>query len=122
MAKDIVLLDIQQVMGGIVQIRCVFWFAVTNGYPQPNAVSSYPAINTTDPAVLASIQAGTTVEEVITLQFPTSTIVNSWSTVELIIAAFYNERKNYRAGTVAAIPDPGLRYKTYHDSATGWSA
>jgi hypothetical protein len=122
MAKDVILLDLQQVIGGIVQIRCVFWFPVTNGYPNPAAVSAYPAINTTDPAVLTSIQAGTTIEETMALQFPTSTIQNNWSTVEMIILAFYNERKNYRAGTVSAIPDPGLKYKVYHDSATGWLA
>lgn len=122
MAKDIVLLDIQQVIGGIVQIRCVFWFPVTNAYPAPTATSAYPAINTTDPAILSAIQAGTVLEETMTLQFPTSTITNNWATVETIILAFYNERKNYRAGTVAALPDPGLKYKIAHDSVTGWSA
>jgi hypothetical protein len=120
--KDIVVLNIDQVQGGVVQIRCVFWFPIANGYPNPNATSAYPAINTTDPAVFTALQAGTMLEEVYSLQFPTSTINNNWSTVEAIILAFYTERKNYRGGVTAAIPDPGAKYKVYHDSTTGWSA
>lgn len=122
MAKDIVLLDVREQQGGISTIRCVFWIPVTNGYPAPTITSAYPAISQTDAAVFAQLQAGTMLEEVQSFAFPTSAIETSWSTVELIILAFYQARKNYRAGTVSPLLDPGAKYQVSHDSVTGWSA
>jgi len=122
MAKQIVLLDISENQPGIVNIRCVFWLPVTSGYPSPSFVSSYLDINNTDPAVLTALQAGTILEEVHVFQFPTGSIATSWTTVELIIKAFYDSRKNYREGVTSALPDPGSKYKIFNDSVTGWSA
>ena len=122
MAKQIVLLDITENQPGIVNLRCVFWFSVTAGYPNATFVSAYPDIGTTDPDVLNSLRAGTMIEEEHVFQFPTSSLTTAWSTVELIIAAFYTSRKNYRSGIVSALPDPGAKYKVFNDSSTGWSA
>jgi len=122
MAKQVVLLEISENQPGIVNLRCVFWFPITSGYPIPNFVSAYPDIGTTDSDVLTALRTGTMIEEVQVFQFPTSSITTAWSTVELIIAAFYTSRKNYRSGIVSALPDPGSKYKVFNDSATGWSA
>ena len=122
MAKDIVLLDISENQGGISNIRMVFWMPVTSGFPNPSFTSAYPAISMTDPSVLTGLQNGTILEEVHSIQFPTSAIVNNWATVELIILAFLTSRKAYRTGTVTALPDPGAKYQVSHDSSSGWSS
>lgn len=122
--KQICLLDIRDTTPGFVTIRCCFWFPVTGAYPEPNFVSSYPDV-TTDPnaaGIAAALTAGTLIEEVYSFTFPTSAVDNSWSTVELILLAYYNARKNYRAGTASVLPDPGSKLGTMYDSATGWSA
>jgi hypothetical protein len=121
-AKDIVLLDISENQGGISNIRMVFWMPVTSGFPNPSFTSAYPAISMTDPSVLTGLQNGTILEEVHSIQFPTSAIVNNWATVELIILAFLTSRKAYRTGTVTALPDPGAKYQVSHDSSSGWSS
>lgn len=124
MAKDICILDIQEQQGGICNIRCVFWLPIVAPYPQPSVKSAYLNSNT-DPAtsgIESALQAGTLIEEVHIFQFPTSSIVSQWTTVEAIILAFLNARKNYRAGTLPALPDPGTKFGVLHDSSTGWSA
>jgi len=122
--KQICLLNISEVQGGICQITCAFWLPVVSAFPNASGSSAYPAIST-DPntsGVLAAIQAGTIIEEVHTYQFSNAEIVNSWAAVEAIILAFFNARKNYRSGAAAAVPDPGLKYAILYDSSTGWSA
>ena len=123
--KQICVLDVREAQPGIITIRFVFWIPVTTGYPNAGASSAYPAINT-DPntsGVLALIQAGTLLEEIFTFTIATSTAVANWATVvEPIILAAYQARKNYRAGSVTALPDPGVKYGTLYDSVSGWSA
>ena len=119
MAKQIIILDISENQGGISNIRCVFWFSVSSAFPNSGFVSAYPGITGADQTALNN---GTVIEEIHQFQFPNTSIVNTWSTVEAVLLAFYNARKSYRAGTTVALPDPGAKYQIYNDSSTGWSA
>lgn len=124
MAKDICILDIRDAQPGFISIRCLFWLTVTAGYKMTGFVSSYPDINTdtNTTALLASIQAGTVLEETQTFTFPTLWVTTQWTVIEQLLLAYLNARKAYRGGTLVAIPDPGIKYAILHDSATGWSA
>lgn len=125
MASDICILDIREAQSGFVAIRTVFWITVVNPYPSPAAASAYPAIQT-DPntnGILAAIQAGTILEEVNSFIFPLNWVSTQWATaIEPLLLAYLNARKAVRAGTVLALPEPGLKYKIVHDSASGWAA
>lgn len=125
MASDIMVLNIQEAQGGFVQIRVLFWIQIANPFPNSNATSAYAGI-ATDPntsGILAQIQAGTVIEEANSFLFPLSWISTLWSTaVEPLLLAYLNARKAVRAGTLPALPDPGLKYKIVHDSVSGWSA
>lgn len=124
MAKDILILDIKEASTGFVNIRFILWFPISAGFKNPNFTSSYPDIttdlNTTGQD--AALRAGTVIEEIYTITIPMSWIANAWASVEAILLAFLTTRKNVRAGTLAALPDPGLKYAIMHDSGTGWSA
>lgn len=123
--KDICVLDIREQVAGFITLRAVFWVQVTNGYPNPGAVSAYPNIttDTNTTGILTAIQAGTVVEEVYSFMFPTGWIAGNWSTaVEPLLVAYLAARKSVRAGTLAALPDPGAKFAILHDSSSGWSA
>jgi hypothetical protein len=122
--KQICLLGINQLAGGLVNLQFCLWLPQTNGMPNPQGVSAYPKIST-DPntsGVLAAIQAGTIIEEVYNLLLPSSAIAGSWSTVEMVVNAILNGRLAYKAGTQGAIPDTGAKLGVLYDSSTGWSA
>lgn len=122
--KDICVLDIREMAGGICSVRFCCWLAVATAYPNALAISAYPNVSTdaSTQGVLQLIQAGTLIEEVYNIVLPTSIISGSWATVETLMLAILNARKSYKNGTVAALPDPGLKLGILHDSATGWSA
>ena len=125
---DIVILDIREMTGGLCQIRFCTWFAVANPYPAPGFTSAYLDINSDSvvgPAgenVPAKLITGELVEEVFSVPVPAVMIANSWATVQAYLLAILNARKNYKAGSAQIIPNPGLKYKIRHDSATNWSA
>jgi hypothetical protein len=122
--KQICILDIRESVGGFVNLRCCFWIAVTNGYPNSGLTSAYPNIttDTNTAGILTAIQAGTIIEEVYTFQFPTNWITLDLSTVEALLLAYFRARQAVHAGTVGALPDPGALFAFMYDSAAGWSA
>lgn len=127
--KDVVVLDIREVTGGLCNVRFAVWLQITAPYPSPNQVSAYLDINNdatvgaSGQNIPAALTAGTVVEEVYSILVPNQLIGSSWGTIiEPYIAAIVTARKNYHAGTGAAAPDPGLKYKILHDQSTGWSA
>ena len=122
--KDICILDIRESTGGFVSLRCIFWILITNGFPNSNLTSVYPNIttDTNTNGILQAIQAGNILEEVYTFQFPLNWITTSWPTIEALLLAYLNARKAQRAGTLAALPDIGLKFAVMHDSSAGWTA
>lgn len=129
MAADIVILDIREQAGGLATIRFALWFDIANPYPAPGTLSAYPDI-ASDPVagpngqnIPNKLMTGTTAEEVYTVLLPVGFLGANWSTVvEPYILAILNARKAYKNGTAPASPAPGLKYKTLHDSSTGWTA
>lgn len=125
MAARICILNITEAQAGFVNVNVLFWFPVASPYPNPGAGSSYPAVGT-DPAtqtVVSQLQLGTLIEEGHSFLFPTSWIAAQWATaVEPLLLAYYNARLAVHSGTLAAVPDAGLKYKILNDSVNGWSA
>ena len=125
--KDICVLDVREVVGGLCSLRFCIWLTATNPYPNPNAVSAYSNINTdtNTTGILQAMQLGTIVEEVYTILVPTNSITNAtkWGSIaEQNMLDILTARQKYKAGTAPASPNIGAKFSILHDSATGWSA
>lgn len=123
MAADIMILSITPAEAGFVNLNVLFWIVIANPYPVPGAQSAYPAVGT-DPnttTVVAALQNGTLIEEQHSFSFPLNWITTQWAAIEALLVAYLVAKKAVRTGTLAALPDPGLKYKVFHDSGTGWS-
>lgn len=113
MAKKIIVLDTNSADGGTLNIRCAFWFPLSNPIVQPAGVdSAWPGRSQ---AEVDALRAGSVKEEVRHIGFPVGT-----STA--VMKAALEAQWTARAAFLATQPSPGQFFGVFFDSATGWSA
>lgn len=118
MPKQIIILETNPSDGGMVSVRCAFWFPVTAG--QEVALSSFSSAwkatpNNPGPSATETtdLQDGRVVEEVRTFSFPRSFTATQ---IRGSLVAAYTDRLAYRV----TLPDTGQFYGTSYDG-TSWS-
>lgn len=117
--RQIITLETQeanQSSGGLVTIRCAFWFSVPIGKEVaiPAFVSAVKGVAAPTAQEATDLQDGKVVEEIHQFSVPKSQTNNQ---VKAFLAACYTDRKTYRD----ALPDRGSRYGISWDG-TAWSA
>jgi hypothetical protein len=115
MARQITVLETNPGAGGMITIRCAFWFPVTIAVPKPTYISVILGASAPTGIESSALQAGTVIEEVNTYVFPGGT---SPATLKADLLAYYQAR----AAFLAAQPIVGQYYGVIYDSVALWSA
>lgn len=120
MARQIIVLEVNQGTAGYKAIKVVFWFAIAAAkqYPKPTFQSSVDAVLAGGGAVsqgeLAQLQSGALLEEVQVLNF-----ASTYTALE--IKAELQRLYTDRAAAVAVLPNPISFYGVSFDGLV-WSA
>ncbi len=116
--RQIIIMETEQTNpsnGGMLSIRCAFWFAVTPGQEiaLPNFTSAVKGTFAPNAQEATDLQDGKVVEEVRDFVLPKTYTNNQ---VKAMLIASYNDRKAYRD----SLPARGSRYGISWDG-TAWS-
>lgn len=129
MARQVIILDTATTPWGAMDVRFVFWFAVSAGkqYPNPQATSIYRGATSTE---LAAIQAGTVFEQADRIQYPAGTLIAAiqsdlqtrWTAANTAFQAATNPNQFFGASwdgtswTAAPAVPPPIRLSLYTTS------
>lgn len=112
MSKQVIVLNVEQTVPGLTQVRVLFWLTapVTAPILMPGISSMWPGASAAENTAL---QNGMTVEEEYTFHFAGT---KTKAQIEADILAAFQSRQT----TFTANP-PGAFFGLCYDSATGWS-
>lgn len=113
MAKQVIILSIDQGDPGLINVNCAFWIAVPPGseIPQSTGRSAWSGAST---AELTALQNGTVLEKTNSFVFSSA---KTKAQIEADLAAAFNSLQ-----TAFTTRPVGQFFGVFLDSATGWSA
>ena len=113
MSKQCIVLETNSVANpGVINVRYLLWLTTASPVVNNSRTSAYSLASAGE---IAAIQAGTTIEEQYTVQFPSTMPI---SEMKVYLNRHITSRQNYWN----SVPGPASFFQVFFDSVSGWSA